>query len=74
MTAPISPSKIGKLMRKWGFEEVRISGGHTIWRAPSGASTSTSSGRISDVQIKNAAHLVGVNSYTFMQGPKRGKK
>jgi predicted RNA binding protein YcfA (HicA-like mRNA interferase family) len=74
MTAAIAPNKIGKLMRKWGFEEVRTSGGHTIWRAPSGGSTSTSCTRISDVQVKNAAHLVGVNSYTFMQGPKRGNK
>lgn len=71
MTAPIAPNKVHKLMRSWGFVEARRNGGHTIWRAPSGGSTTTSITRISDVQIKNAAHLVGVTSFQFLQGPKK---
>lgn len=70
MSASVAPNKVGKLMRDWGFVEVRRKGGHTIWRGPLGGSTSTSSSRISDVQIKNAAKLIGVNYFTFVQGPK----
>lgn len=74
MTAPIDPSKIRKLMREWGFVEVRQKGGHIVWRAPSGGSTTTSITRISDVQIKNAAHLVSVTSRDFLFGNKKKKK
>lgn len=74
MTAPIAPNKIRKLMLAWGFVECRQRGGHLVWRGPSGGSTTTSVTRISDVQIKNAAHLVGVNSFQFLQGPPKKVK
>lgn len=73
--ASVTPKEAEKLLKSWGFVLARLGGSHLIWESPTGGRVPISRTRVSHIQINEAAKLIGLNYYQFMQGPKRkGKK
>lgn len=73
-----SATEMARLLRQWGCELLRMSGGHGIWRAPNGEQfVSCGEGRSTMPtfkQVKQASNALGVTVEQFFAGPKKGNR